>query len=195
MSKVPRAAWIMLAVIVVLGGGSLIAVQTGAAQSVLSMLDDDGPDYPTLDTSRLTAAQQRIVEVTHTEFDAQPPGTKYSDGVDESWCADFVSWVMHSSDVVYTNPNSGGWRIPGVATLTEYFQSRGDFRSADSGYRPKLGDVVLYAADSKFGQHTNIVLRDDDGVLTTVGGNEAGRIRIGSFAPATDAGLVGYGVL
>jgi hypothetical protein cdivTM_12329 len=45
-----------------------------------------------------------------------------------------------------------------------------------------------------FGDHTNIVLKNDDGVLTTVGGNEMNRIRVFTNRDKQYDGLLGYGV-
>ena len=191
-----RRRWIVLAVVLaILAGGAVVAEQTGAIRTGLAWWDSRNLTYPDVDTAQLSPAQKRIVEVTRTEYDAQPAGTKYSQGVEEEWCADFVSWVMRNSGHEFSNPNSGSWRIPGVYTLTEYFQAEKRFQPAGSGYTPKLGDVMLYGHDSPFRQHTNIVLTVDDGVVTTVGGNEwGGHVRISRFN-LSDRGLVGIGVL
>ncbi|QRY62157.1 CHAP domain-containing protein [Gordonia sp. PDNC005] len=191
-----RRRWIVLAVVaVILAGGAVVAEQTGAIRTGLAWWDSRNLTYPDVDTAQLSPVQQRIVDVTRAEYDAQPAGTKYSQGVEEEWCADFVSWVMRSAGREFSNPNSGSWRIPGVYTLTEYFQAEKRFRPAGSGYTPKLGDVMLYGHDSPFRQHTNIVLTVDDGVVTTVGGNEwGGHVRISRF-DLSDRGLVGIGVL
>ncbi|WP_341268311.1 CHAP domain-containing protein [Gordonia malaquae] len=182
-------------VIAVLAAGTVVAFQTGAVRTAQAWLDSRNRAYPAVDTALLTPVQAKLVSVTRAEFDAQPAGTKYSEGVEEQWCADFVSWVMRAAGREFSNPNSGSWRIPGVYTLTEYFQSEKRFRPAGSGYTPKLGDVMLYGHDSPFRQHTNIVLTVDDGVVTTVGGNEwGGHVRISRF-DLSDRGLVGIGVL
>ncbi|GAB49650.1 CHAP domain-containing protein [Mobilicoccus pelagius] len=91
------------------------------------------------------------------------------------------------------NPNSGSWRIPGVYTLEEYFLGAKTFHAADSGYTPKLGDVVMYRPDSPYGQHTNYVLSVHDGILTTVGGNEDDRIVVSDHRLDSDLRVVGYG--
>lgn len=96
----------------------------------------------------------------------------------------------------FENPNSGWWRIPGVYTLESYFRNEGRFASRESGYDPKPGDVVLYSNRSKFTQHTSIVVRNDDGTLTTVGGNEFFYGTIAARKVSVDhSGIVGYGVL
>ncbi|EGD54864.1 CHAP domain-containing protein [Gordonia neofelifaecis] len=199
MVRMSRARIFVIAlavVVVMLGGASAVAVHLGAVGFVTTWWNNRDRAYPDLDTASLTPTQRRIVDVTRAEFDAQPDGTKYSEGVDEEWCADFVSWVLKESGAPLSNPFSGHWRIPGVYTLTEYFQSRHRFRSADSGYRPKLGDVMLYSTKSFFRQHTNMVLDYSDGQVTTIGGNEwGGHVRVNRFEIGGYVGLVGYGVL
>ncbi len=131
-------------------------------------------DLPTVDPAALTTAQAALWSVVQQAFAAQQPGTAYSQGVDEAWCADFVSWVFDQAGHPYRNPSSGSWRIPGTFTLTEYFQSLGAFHDpAEPGLVPRLGDVAVYDQDSSvWGQHTNIVLAFDGTWLVTVGGNQ-----------------------
>ena len=62
-------------------------------------------------------------------------------------------------------------------------------------YSPRPGDVVLYApVMATFGQHTNIVVHNDGGTLTTVGGNERGEVGAATV-DSHDPGIVGYGSL
>lgn len=77
--------------------------------------------------------------------------------------------------------------------MQDYYQSAGRFRPA--GYLPQVGDVVMYNDASPFHQHTNIVVGDDAGTVTTVGGNERGTVRVHRFTLADDPGVVGFGVL
>src|ERR1043165_5999922 len=50
--------------------------------------------FPEIDLTTLDSSQQRIVMILKQEHQAQNPGKKYSEGIDEPWCADFVSWTM-----------------------------------------------------------------------------------------------------
>ena len=128
MSPKRRKLGIALAVVVVvLGGATVVAVQAGAVNFVTTWWNNRDRDFPDLDTTAMTPTQQQIVEVTRAEFEVDPDGTKFSEGVEENWCADFVSWVMRESGVPFSNPHSGHWRIPGVYTLTEYYQAEGRF--------------------------------------------------------------------
>lgn len=151
--------------------------------------------FPDIDTASLSPTRQKIISLAKTEFKAQSAGTKFSQGAEEAWCANFVSWIMHQAGAPpLKNPHTGGWRIPGTFTLREYYQAADRFKSADSGYQPRLGDVAIYRNSPVFGDHTNIVLKNDNGVLTTVGGNEANRIRVFVNRDKQYDGLLGYSV-
>lgn len=151
--------------------------------------------FPAIDEAELSAEQQKLVDILQREYELQPSGTKYSEGISEPWCADFVSWVYKEADVPLENPNSGYWRIPGTYTLREYYEQTDRFRPADSNYTPKFGDTMLYDNPSTFGQHVNVVIQINNGIVTTIGGNEPGGIRILSHTANEEAGFVGYGVL
>ncbi|RZK95402.1 MAG: CHAP domain-containing protein [Rhodococcus sp. (in: high G+C Gram-positive bacteria)] len=186
-----RLGWVLAAV------AAVIAV---AAGGVLRLAPDrylpwDTADFPAVDTTALSPQQARIVGLLETEHGRQRPGTFFSEGVEEPWCADFVSWIMREAGQPLSNPNSGHWRIPGVYTLREYYESQSRFELAGGGYRPTVGDVVLYDNSSWVGQHTNIVVAVDGDSATTVGGNEFGRIRVHTVDWTTDSAVVGFGRL
>lgn len=150
------------------------------------------PPFPTVDAASLTPERLRIVAAARVEYDRNAPGTTFSEGVAEPWCADFVSWVMRESSVPLSNPNSGSWRIPGVATLTDYFRDTGRWRPPT--YHPAPGDVVLYDVPSRYRQHTNLVIARDGDEVSTVGGNEADGITLHSYRLGAEPGIMGYGV-
>ena len=150
--------------------------------------------FPDIDTANLSPTRQKIISLAKTEFKAQSAGTKFSQGAEEAWCANFVSWIMYQAGAPLKNPHTGGWRIPGTFTLREHYEATGRFKSANSGYQPLPGDVAIYHNSPVFGDHTNIVLKNDNGVLTTVGGNEANRIRVFVNHDKQYDGLLGYGV-
>lgn len=152
----------------------------------------DTAEFPQVDASQLSPAQNRIVDLLRAEHAAQRPGTFYSEGVDEPWCANFVSWIMREAGTPFANPHSGHWRIPGVFTLQEYFQDAGRFEPVGD-YTPRVGDVVIYDRSSALGQHTNIVVGVDGDEATTVGGNEMRKIRVHDLDWKYDGGVVGFG--
>ena len=151
-------------------------------------------DFPDIDTVNLSPVRQKIISLAKTEFKAQSAGTKFSQGTEGAWCADFASWIMYQAGAPLKNPHTGGWRIPGTFTLREYYEANDRFKPANSGYQPLPGDVAIYHNSPVFGDHTNIVLKNDNSVLTTVGGNEANRIRVFVNHDKQYDGLLGYGV-
>lgn len=155
----------------------------------------DTASFPAVDTAALSAEQATVVHLLEDEHRTQRPGTFYSEGVEEQWCADFVSWIMREAGMPLSNPHSGYWRIPGVYTLQEYYDQHDRFESVESGYRPEVGDVVLYENTAGFGQHTNIVVAVDGDEAITVGGNEFGRIRVHTLEWSDDSAVVGFGRL
>jgi hypothetical protein len=193
----PRHWWPVLGVVVVtLIAAGVIGIRWWQDHSTNpAIIGERLTTFPAIDRSALDPAQGRILTVLEREFDAQGDGRKYAEGVDEQWCADFVSWVMRESGVPLANPNSGSWRIPGVYTLQEYYQSADRFVPIGSIYRPHTGDVLLYSEKSPFSQHTNIVLAADEATVTTIGGNEFGEISIHRFTLVEAPGAVGFGRL
>ncbi|HEY8885900.1 MAG TPA: CHAP domain-containing protein [Candidatus Microsaccharimonas sp.] len=184
--------------VVIIGVGTFLALgRFNVVPHLIATVEEGNKkeSFPVIDSKTLTAEQQKIVVLLKQEYASQPAGTKYSDGVSEAWCADFVSWIMNNAGYPLDNPNSGSWRIPGTYTLREYYQSVGRFHAANSEYSPKVGDIMLYDNPSPFGQHTNIVVKNDNGLITTIGGNEPGGIRVITHKTKDGIGFIGYGSL
>ena len=181
---------------------SAIAAQPKIADKLSSLINSTRLDrspgesvFPDIDTANLSPTRQKIISLAKTEFKAQSAGTKFSQGAEEPWCANFVSYIIKQAGAPLKNPHTGGWRIPGTFTLREYYEANGRFKAANSGYQPLPGDVAIYCNSPVFGDHTNIVLKNYNGVLTTVGGNEANRIRVFVNRDKQYDGLLVYGVL
>ena len=191
---------IIIVVAIVIAAAGIVYVSRGrfniVPHIVATVTDSKVKEsFPEIDIDTLDDQQEKIVSLLRQEFAAQPDGTKYSEGVSEPWCADFVSWIMKNAGYPFENPNSGYWRIPGTYTLREYYESVGRFHAADSGYTPQVGDIMLYDNPSPFGQHTNIVIKNENGLLTTIGGNEPGGIRVVTHTNRDGVGFLGYGSL
>ena len=192
------SATVVLLLLALLG---ILAIQPKIADKLLSPANSVRLDrsrgeatFPDIATTNLSPTRQKIISLAKTEFKAQSAGTKFSQGAKEPWCANFVSYIMKQAGAPLKNPHTGGWRIPGTFTLREYYEANGRFKPANSGYQPLPGDVAIYRNSPVFGDHTNIVLKNDNGVLTTVGGNEANRIRVFVNRDKQYDGLLGYGV-
>lgn len=157
--------------------------------------------FPDLQTTDFSDSQLKLLYTLREEYAKMPISydanvLKYTQGEKQAWCADFVSWTMREAGRPFTNQNSGSWRIPGVYTLREYFQSQSRYKLAGD-YTPVFGDVAIYAK-TPTNSHTNIVLSVDTKAktMTLIGGNENGRVRIiqnQSYTPGV-RDLVGFGV-
>ena len=192
------SATVVLLLLALLG---ILAIQPKIADKLLSPANSVRLDrsrgeatFPDIATTNLSPTRQKIISLAKTEFKTQSAGTKFSQGAKEPWCANFVSYIMNQAGAPLKNPHTGGWRIPGTFTLREYYEATGRFKPANSGYQPLPGDAAIYRNSPVFGDHTNIVLKNDNGVLTTVGGNEANRIRVFINHDKQYDGLLGYGV-
>lgn len=152
-------------------------------------------DFPAVATD-LTTRQHAILTVARAEWQTPGAPTRYSQGVPEDWCADFVSWVLREAGHPMSNPNSGSWRIPGVLTLQSYLTEAGRFRRVGDGYRPQPGDIVIYNGGD-FGQHTNLVIGTSGNRMTTVGGNQSAGVGVRTISVTKTAltarGVIGYG--
>lgn len=159
--------------------------------------------FPQIDETNLSVAQKNIIQISRTEYAKKPVSydehvLKYSNGNQEPWCADYLSWVMREAGAPLANPNSGGWRIPGVLTLREYYKSNNRFKDARE-YTPRVGDAAIFVNTTSFNtskQHTSIVLKVEGDQVTTIGGNEQGRLRVKTHQLVYgEKGLVGFGTL
>lgn len=99
---------------------------------------------------------------------------KYTNGRQENWCADFVSWVYKSAGKPFTAaPGVGlldGWQIQSVENMKTYLQAKGQFfLNSPTAPAPQPGDIVIYQNGMS---HTNIVAEANGYMVKTVGGNQ-----------------------
>lgn len=70
-------------------------------------------------------------------------GSKYKTwyGMDDNWCAIFVSWCASQCGYI-----EGGIipKTASVANMKSWYQQRGLYFAKESGYEPKAGDVILF---------------------------------------------------
>lgn len=158
-------------------------------------------EFPAIDAAHFTPNQIKLLHQLQAEYAKHPVSfdenvLHYTNGAQEPWCADFVSWNMRELGKPLSNPHNGGWRIPGVYTLREYYQSTGRWQAAGA-YIPKFGDTAIYAK-SPAQSHVNFVLSVDTSnqTMVTLGGNEEGHVKIKtkSYLPPHED-LAGFGML
>lgn len=98
--------------------------------------------------------------------------TKYSDGAEEEWCADFTSWIYKQAGYPFTGGVSGGWRIPSVNGVWDLGnQNQGfHFHSSTSDYTPRPGDLAIHKGSGV--SHINIVTAVSGNTVTLIGGDQ-----------------------
>ena len=149
--------------------------------------------FPAYEEQQLSATRMDIIRTVEHEYYNPRNALEYSDGIDEPWCADFVSWIYNTAGHKFKNPVSSGWRIPGVYTLKDYFVEEKRWHDKDSGSIPEPGDVIIYGGGI-FGNHTNIVISVYYDEIITVGGNENGKIMMHRIDYNDNRyGILGYG--
>ncbi len=144
-----------------------------------------------------------MLEVMKQEYAKQPTSydstvLEYTEGVKESWCADFVSVVRFEAGKPFVNQETGYWRIPGVQSLRDYYAASNAYHFVGT-YTPKFGDVAFYFGETPDGQnreHVAFVLSVNGDTITTLGGNETDKgilqIRRDTLAEGVK-GLAGFG--
>jgi hypothetical protein len=100
---------------------------------------------------------------------SQDSFSKYSQGNDELWCADFVSWIYQQAG--YPLQPGSDWRISLVQSIQSVGEQNNQFHWHPAGgtYTPKPGDIAIYG-----GGHVNIVTEVQGNNLTVVGGDQGG---------------------
>lgn len=98
---------------------------------------------------------------------AQTGFLKYSGGIYEQWCADFVSWVYKQAG--YSFDFNSNWRVGYVPNIQLMGVANNKFHwhPAGSGYIPKPGDLAIYGAG-----HVNILVAVNGNVTTYIGGDQ-----------------------
>ncbi len=185
---------VLVAVIVLVCAATYFTFRSSGGHTAVK-LQPAREKFPDIQVDKLSPLRARAINILRQQYDNPQPGTFYSQGEQQDWCANFVSWVDRQAGAPLVNPHSGGWRIPGVRSLEAYYRNAGKFRANDSGYQPRPGDTIMYDTSSRHGEHVNFVLKYDNGKVTTIGGNEGGAIHIQQFDINSGGPIRGFGVL
>jgi len=130
-------------------------------------------------TAQSGAVRQRVLALAEKELqlwegDVLKPGTdfhKYSQGRDENWCADFVSWIYSQAGYPLNTSNEGN--VPSVDEVAQIGKDGDKFIYHDAaGYTPQPGDLQIQKGSSV--SHVSIVVSVDNGVVMKIGGNQSG---------------------
>lgn len=174
----------------------------------LSVVDNQTEDSMTsyldrIDTDGFSSTQLKVLTVLREEYVKNPVEfddtiLAYTEGFEESWCADFLSWVFNEADTPFTHPDTGYWRIPGVLTLQAYYEQQDAYHDIGE-YTPVFGDVAFYFGETPDGssaEHVAMVLAVEGDTIITIGGNETDKgiiqIRTDTLREG-EKGLSGFG--
>ena len=116
--------------------------------------------------------------------------TKYGAwyGMQDEWCAMFVSWCANESGIL-------GSVVPMYAYCpygANWYIRKGLYRRRDSGYKPRRGDVIFFQKDGTI-CHTGIVTGYGNGIVYTVEGNASNRVKRNSYS-LSNSYVSGFGV-
>ncbi len=182
-------------------GGSTGPIAVGAPSNTTGGTGTTSPNCANGTTTTVGGtASNQIVAVALQEMAAGASELnggylKYTDGAQENWCADFVSWVLKQAGVPFTGGTSGGWRIPAVNNVQAWFQAQNKYHAARSGYVPQPGDIIIFnQGTGSWPQHVAIVVAVSGKSVTFIGGNQAKYyITKNTLNDYDYAGVSGYG--
>jgi len=164
---------------------------------------------PSTETEGLSVVRQNAVCVALAENAKWESGSKgpggdffeYTQGRDEEWCADFVSWVFNKAGYPLSSTAKDG-NVPAVDTIaggpshTNMLPTL-EYHSA-GGYTPVPGDIAIYQSGQS---HVNLVtsVNKNEKNMTVVGGNQGGisvnsQSKVTSYTRSYEAGdgLTGF---
>jgi len=156
---------------------------------------------------RLRIVQTAEKQLGNVEYN--PQVMQYTEGNQEAWCADFVSWVYRQAGYAFNAAPAAGrssWRIPlvndevaGVPNLRSYFRKNGAYKTKESLYIPAPGDVVIFARQGR--SHTGIVVRveqpankNEKWIYTIEGNTDTNDVGRRAY-PMSDGTIDGYGTI
>ncbi len=127
--------------------------------------------------------RQKVVALAKQELElwgngSLKPGTdfhKYSQGRNENWCADFVSWIYNQAGYPLKKGNQGN--VASVDEVRSIGEKGETFTFNKSGdYTPQPGDIVIQKnTDPKnYISHVMLVVAVNGNKMTVLGGNQGG---------------------
>jgi hypothetical protein len=122
-----------------------------------------------------------------TEYWGGKNYTRYGQlfGINDSWCAMFVSWCARTAGIPANVLNNATMAVVASGSYAFHmpFYRRGT-------YTPKPGDLIFFRLP---GYHVGIVTQVSEGRITTVEGNSTDAVRMNVYSP-DESTISGYGV-
>src|SRR3712207_5842028 len=136
----------------------------------------------------------RFVNIAEGEVGVRERGnnlTKYGAwyGLDgNSWCAMFVSWCANEAGIL----NRTVPKYASCANGAEWYKSKERYKTRESGYIPKTGDVIFFNRNNGI-HHTGIVVSYSGGTVYTIEGNSSNAVSRRNYS-LDNHQINGYGV-
>lgn len=143
-------------------------------------------------SSILAAAQNEV----NTNGGSLPKNNRYTGGIAEEWCGDFVNYCARSAGIQAPSQRSV---ISGASSMA----SLGLYRSSDSGYIPQPGDFIYFDWNGAGGKaslgaldHVGIVESVDpaNGIINTIEGNTGNSSLTRKRRAVSSGNVAGYGI-
>ena len=143
-------------------------------------------------SSILAAAQNEV----NTNGGSLPKNNRYTGGIAEEWCGDFVNYCARSAGIQAPSQRSV---ISGASSMA----SLGLYRSSDSGYIPQPGDFIYFDWNGASGKaslgaldHVGIVESVDpaNGIINTIEGNTGNSSLTRKRRAVSSGNVAGYGI-
>lgn len=112
-------------------------------------------------------------------------GTSYG----YAWCAAFVSWCLRQAGI---KKNIATTEVS-CRRMTEWYQSKTQFKTLGSGYTPIAGDIIMFVNEigSTTANHVGLVVGVKDGCVYTIEGNSGGEVATHKYL-LTHEYILGY---
>ncbi len=105
------------------------------------------------------------------------------------WCCSFASWCLRQARV----PQDVAVNAISCPSAYSWYLSQSAFKSRNSGYVPKAGDLVLFKNGNDYSvtDHVGIVISSDGYTVKTIEGNKSNKIGLFQYL-LKDTCIVGY---
>ncbi len=138
------------------------------------------PSFAATSTKAQRAVQAALSQVGVQEIGNTNNGAeinKYRNGVQNgvAWCASFVSWCYGQGQNDNNNKTFG--YTASSQDIREKAEKAGYYKKSNSGYTPKVGDVVIWNYGSGKGHAAIVSAVNSDGTFQTVEGNCSNAVR------------------
>ncbi|OOB74989.1 hypothetical protein AXF41_13560, partial [Clostridium haemolyticum] len=121
---------------------------------------------------------QKFINIAETQLGITETGnniTKYGEwyGLNGNpWCAMFISWCANEAGIL----NRIVSKYASCATGAEWYRTKERYKTRESGYIPKTGDVIFFNRQGGI-HHTGIVFNVNNEIVYTIEGNSSNGVR------------------